>query len=291
MQRISDKINLPSLSRRRFENAHRVEINGKVVEPVPYLTLPFLSSDVRSYDITEGWRYSRNEHAIHGHRGHAGIDFAVPYGTPVVAPCSGFAISSYFSFPILEDSKELKLLDGKPIYFGLGYFVQIYNPEVQRFFQLGHLADIDPDIPFSLPVYESSADRWSPTKHDLLISEILNPRNANVVLVETGQPLGSVGYSGLRWGYDDYEEGSKRPVVIDPVGRVSWDEPHLHTSDYYRKNDGTRAPFAWRDGLSNYLTWSRYPTPNRQGKDTFIGPEPLYFISEETGLPIFADEI
>ena len=153
------------------------------------------------------------------------------------------------------------------------------------------MADINPVIPFSKPVYSASSMRWNPTNHNMPIIEILERRNPNVVYVETGQPLGFVGYSGLRWGYDEHQENADRPIVIDSSEKISWDEPHLHTSDYLRKENGRGTPIAWRCGYANYLSWSRYPTLNRQNSDTFIGPEPLYFISEETGLPIFADEI
>lgn len=266
-----------SLSESRHKIFHSPIINGESVKPIPYLTLPFRKSEVKSYNITEGWVYSRNEKAVHGFKVHGGVDYHVAYGTPVVAPCDGLAISSYHSFPLLNEDESPKTLEGKKLYFGLGYFVQIYNPEVNRFIQLGHLSDISNNIPFSLPVF--SEDTWTPTNHILKISELKN--NSMVAKLHRGDLVGYVGYSGLRWGYDDYVEGSKRPVVLDFKKYKSFDESHVHFEDFFRDQETGKKGWQ-RDPYDVYLSWSNYPTPKRKRS---MGKEPLFYL-DENGLPL-----
>ncbi|MDO8452281.1 MAG: hypothetical protein Q7S79_00860 [bacterium] len=265
---------------KRHKKFHHSEINGTKAKANEYLTLPFLSN-IGSYQITEGWMYSRAEKAIHRGRVHGGIDFHVPYGTVVVAPCNGLAISSYHSFPILEKNGQTKKLKGKQVYFGLGYFIQIYVPQEARFIQLGHLSEIDNSVPFSIPALKKGV--WTPTNHTLKQKEMVG--SLIVVKVKRGQILGKVGFSGLRWGYNDYEQGSKRPTFLNTVKYQSYDEPHVHFEEMRRDETGKKG---WqRDPYDIYLSAGNYPTPRR---NRTIGNEPLFIIGDN-GLPIFADQI
>lgn len=273
-------LELPSLSQRRHYKIHHPFINDRIIEPIPYLTLPFGKEDFSksTYSITEGWRYSRQEQKIHGYAIHGGIDYQAPYGTVIVAPCDGYAISSYFSFPI-KNGDSVKRIDGKQVYFGLGYFVQIYNPEVNRFVVLAHLSEVDPSIPFSLPTFKDNI--WAPTSHNLKINELTD--HPYVVQIKRGDVIGKLGYSGLRWGYEEYIEGSSRPVVIDETKCISFDEPHVHFEEYWR-DQKTEVKGYQRDPYDIYLTARNYPTPKHKA---LIGREPLFILGSD-GLPIFA---
>lgn len=259
---------------------HYPIIEGKEVPADPYLTLPFREADLEGqYDITEGWRYSQEEHAIHGFVNHYAIDIAVPFGTQVVAPADGYAMSTYQTFWIKNDDGTTRTYQGKPLRFGLGNFVQLYVPSVNRFVQLGHLSDVDPAIPFSLPI--ADGEDWTPTNHTLKIIELQN--HPMVVKVKKGQFLGKVGYSGLAFGYEDYEAGATRPVQIDPKTQKSWDEPHVHLEDFYR-DQSTGLKIANRDPFGIYSTRIDYPTPTRKG---IRGRNPLFSMGNNS-LPGFA---
>lgn len=276
---MTKKQNSQLFSSKRHNNFHHPEVNGVRAMTNKYLALPFLS-DVGTYQITEGWMYSRAEKAIHGLKIHAGIDFYVPYGTVVVAPCEGIAISSYHSFPILQENGQTKRLEGKQVYFGLGYFVQIYVPQEARFIQLGHLSEINNSVPFSIPTFDKGV--WTPTNHTLKQKEMAG--NPMVTKVKRGQILGKVGFSGLRWGYNDYKQGSKRPVLLDTAKYQSYDEPHVHFEEMGRDETGKKG---WqRDPYDIYLSARNYPTPKR---NRTIGDEPLFIIGSDS-LPIFADQ-
>jgi len=275
---VTNNPELSWLAQKRHDKFHHP--NGLVAEP--YLTLPFLQKDLCGgvYDIMEGFRYSRAEQSVHGRRLHFGLDFAVPYGTPVVAPCDGLAVASYHSILVRNKDNTIKLHQEKFLGYGLGYFVQIHVLGKNRIVQLGHLSNLNASIPFSVPV-ETSKGEWSPTNHQHSEKELLN--NEWVVPVKTGGLLGWVGYSGMRWGYDDYKTGYDRPMVINPQEKVSYDEPHVHLEEGKRDTDGVKVD--QRDPEDIYLTARNYPTPIRHRK---LGPEPLFYCKD--GLPIFAKD-
>ncbi len=286
------------LSLRRHNALHHPEINGKKNSAEPFLTLPFNKQDLvdsinkskdprftatRPYEITEGSFYSLQEKRIHGYDVHAAIDYQVPYGTHVAAPCNGFAIASYHTFDVKNDDGSQRMYKGKPVGFGLGYFVQIYDPNVDRYVQLGHLSDLSKNVQFSKPV--STDAGWNPTNHILSIRELMDGSNPLVVVLKKGDYLGNVGYSGLRWGYTEYELGRDRPLVIDPDIYKSHDEPHVHLEEYYR--DQATGRKGWqRDPYDIYLRdHTHYPTPTRNRP---MGSEPLFHL-DQSELPKFAD--
>ena len=113
----------------------------------PFLRLPFAK---QKYHITEGYYYSDQEKAIHGFENHGGIDFALKRGTPVFAAADGMAIFSYFSYPLNRDNKPI-LYKNKQVWYGLGYFVQIYHPKQKLYSSYGHLESIAQEIKFHNP--------------------------------------------------------------------------------------------------------------------------------------------
>lgn len=267
----------------RHKEHHYPVIEGQYVYPTPYLTLPFRKTDTNGqYDITEGWIYSEFEQSVHGFEAHNGIDFALPYGTPIVAPADGYAMSSYHTFWLRNDDGSIRTYQGKPLRFGLGYFVQMYIPSVNRYIQMAHMSDIDPAVPFSLPI--ANEGDWVPTNHTLAVPDLKN--SPQYVQVKKGDVLGKVGYSGLAWGYEDYSSGSARPVAIDPATQKSWDEPHIHFEDFWRDQTAGQK-LANRDPYGIYSTYQDYPTPSRKGTPMI---NPLFLRGYYFTLPRFADQ-
>jgi hypothetical protein len=192
-------------------------------------------------------------------------------------------MSSYFSFPIRESDGSIHKYLSKEVYFGLGYFVHMYNPQVKRLVTLGHMSEIDSAIPFSIPIYDKTKDIWKPINHQVLAEDI--PSHPLWVKVKRGQIVGRLGFSGVRWGYDEYAPDASRPTVPDPNVYSSYDEPHVHFEDATR--DRITGKKIWqRDPYDIYLTHGNYPTHKRKRN---IGKESLFLLNSQ-GLPLFADE-
>ncbi len=239
-----------------------------------FLCLPFKK---QKYQITEGWHYSEGEKAVHGFSGHGAIDFALPRGAEVLAAADGFAMASYFGYPLKKDGKP-KLHKGKPVGFGLGYFVQIYHPGQDLFTTYAHLESIDPKIPFYKP--RKKGDHLFPFGHKI------DPKREDyhtfTVKVKKGEVLGFVGDSGITWGYADYP---KRP---SPKQFPSWDEVHLHFEVFQRV--GSRKvkkyfdPFGIKGGPKDY--------PDSFKKGSALGEKsPLLWVLDKNGLPQFAGNL
>jgi len=276
---------------------HQPRYPGEVdrLEAKPYLRLPFRNEDLSraqirpsqlgitskiNYSISEGWYYSRDVTKILPYR-HLAVDFALPYGFPVAAPCDGYAISSYYSYPLFDSRENVKKVDGKVFNFGIGYFVQIYNPKVNRFIQVGHLSDIYKSIPFSVPV--RNRNRWEPTNNILTTKELMSGDNQNVVYVKTGDTVGYVGYSGLCYE-DDYKHGYVRPYKIDPQKIRTWSIPHIHMDEFQRNYETGKKD--WRRDPYDIYSWRNfYPTHTNSVP---IGNNPLFF-TDSNNRPIFAD--
>jgi hypothetical protein len=268
-----------------FNTHHYPSIDGETVKAVPYLTLPFRSTDpgVPSYDITEGWFYSQEELDIHNaDRVHHGIDFAVPYNTPVVAPADGYAIASYYAYKVKNPDGSYRLHQGKYIWMGLGYFVRLYVPKVNRFVTMGHLSELSDEVIFSPPEWAANIEMWIPANQNLSVDQWKNSPDA--VFVTRGTELGKVGYSGLGWGFDDYD-GSGKPVIIDHTKNVSWDEPHVHFEEFWFDQTDFKVHLQ-RDMMGIYGYADDYPTALRK---RLLGKDPLFLLDSQ-GHPLFADQ-
>ncbi len=275
-----------------YEGLHHPIVNGKKIEATAYLTLPFRKKDIIShslspnepYDIYQGFIYSSDELKIHrGNPIHAGIDYSLPYGTPVVAPADGYALSSYLSTWVKdEETQQTKLYQGKPIRYGYGYFVRMYIPSNERFIDIAHMSDIDTAIPFNPP--EKKEDGWEPTKYNMKIDEWKS--SPHVVFIKRGTVIGKVGYSGLGWGTEEeWQEGATRPVVTDPAVFKSWDKPHIHLEEF--SIDQKTGAKGWhRDPYGIYDTFDSYPTPTRH---TQMGKDPIFILGSDN-LPKYTDE-
>lgn len=236
----------------------------------PFLVLPFKK---QLYKVTEGWRYSEHEKAIHGFTGHAGIDFELPRGTEIFAAADGWTISSYFNFIILKDGKPL-LYQEKEIGLGLGNFVQIYHHESGLYTAYGHLETIDKVIPFHKP--RKVGTHFWPIGHKINPNKLVDYSKA--VFIKRGQSIGRVGDSGLTLGYYDY------PTRPDPEQYPSWDEVHLHFEVFSRiggkKIKKYLDPYGIKGGVEDY------PDSSKQG--TKLGEKSsVLWILDNHELPVF----
>jgi murein DD-endopeptidase MepM/ murein hydrolase activator NlpD len=212
----------------------------------PFLYLPF---EKQKYKITEGWNYSDQEKSIHGIVGHGGIDFAIPKGTPVLAPADGIAISSYFSYPLLKNGKSVKY-NQKQVFYGLGFFVQIYHPDHSFYTSYGHLEKISPEIKFHYP--RKLGNNFWPVGNKISPEKLVNYPFATKV--KKGQVIGYVGNSGLglgNIGYPDYKNYK------------SWDEVHLHFEIFMRYGSKKRKKYFDPYGIKE--KFDKYTDSNRKG--------------------------
>lgn len=292
------------------ESYHRPKPTGteNPIEPTPYLKLPFRKEDLLSivirciqpqirattdYQISEGWIRSKRyletiTDKLHlpsamalFHFPHGGIDFVLPYGFPIAAPCDGIAMSSYASFPVTSRHDQPKIKDGRLINKGVGYFVQIYNEQHDRTIQLAHLSNIHEDIPFSVPKLQGA--RWEARNHDLDRDTLICADNPSVVRVKQGQVVGFVGHSGMTY-YPEYFEGYDRPFVIDPLKNGAIGIPHLHMEEFTR--DLITGKKSWqRDPYNVYSRNLYYPT---HSNNITMMHENL-FIADEFGRPKYSD--
>lgn len=229
----------------------------------PFLHLPFQK---HKYRVTEGWRYSEEEQAIHDFKGHGAVDFALPRGTPVYDATNGIAISSY-SCRLIKRQSKLARYKGKLVGVGLGYFVQIYHPSRKLYTAYGHLQKIAPGIAFHHP-HERGHVLW-PVGHKVKPAALKS--YAFAAKVKKGQLIGFVGDSGLTWGYNDY---LARP---DPKRFPSWDEVHLHFEVFVRV--GSRGKKKYFDPYGIKGVFKDYPDSYRKGA-RFIQNKTLWLLDE-----------
>ncbi|MEK7150789.1 MAG: M23 family metallopeptidase [Patescibacteria group bacterium] len=280
--------NLKAELTRKWYHWPRYPGEQKYLEAIAYLRLPFTKEDldwsvIRSsqpgitrkiqYEVSEGWWYSPEVtgRLLRPVR-HAAVDFRLPYGHPVVAPCEGMAIASYYGNQQLDKN-------GRPVEFAIGYFVQIFNPDQKRLVQLGHLSNVADTIPFSIP--QKVGSRWMPTGYLQPEAEMTNSNNNLLVRVKAGDLMGYVGYSGLCNG-PDYFEGYDRPYVTDPneIGTRSY--PHLHMDESRR--DYKTAEKRWRrDPYAEYGLADAYPTHS----NNLTLREETLFLTDQLGKPKF----
>lgn len=238
----------------------------KVRKHIPikrYLTMPFSK---QSYQVAEGWFYSKWENSVHGLWGHAAIDFKLDRNTDVLAAASGWAMSSYSRRPYFDKNRKPLLYKGKHIEMGLGYFVQIYHPEVQRYTLYAHLSKIIEKIPYS------SARRLKNKKivpANLKVFPKKMSKHFRFVWIERGEKIGEVSDSGICWGYDDF------PTRPDPKKFPTWDEIHLHFEELSRDlEDGSRK--APRDPYDIYWLANKYPDSKRKNNIKYLGPKSIW---------------
>lgn len=215
--------------------------------PKPFLSVPFSYAEREKLTISEGWKYTEEEKAVHGYATHYAVDFAAPRGTPIYAATSGYAISS---FHIAYAGEH----EGKKVGFGLGRFVQIWNPQQKVYVSYSHLDGVGAGIPYIAPKKGKTAEglvTYDPTIVYQPLAEVMKVAK----FVRKGQLVGYVGDTGLSWGYQ--ENLTKRDVKKYP----SWDETHLHFEVYRRSAGGSKAerydPFGFYAAAEVYQSWGQ----------------------------------
>lgn len=207
----------------------------------PYLRLPFHG---RTFYVEEGWYYSREERSIHRLRKHWGIDFRLARGTPILAAHDGFALAGYQHALRLWRGKPL-MYQGKPVGFGMGYYVVIWTPARKRGSLSCHLERISPRLPFTKP-----KGRFPNLGSKLgALPPVEFVRRGR--FVRAGEVIGWCGDQGCTWGYSDYP---RRP---NPHTHPSFDGVHLHFEVFRKYANGVRYGFVDPFGL--YRTFERYP--------------------------------
>lgn len=230
------------------------------VLPQGFLGLPFKKGT--ACKVQQGWIFLAKEQAIYRKREHYALDFEAPRGTPVLAAADGLALASYQAEPN-------GIYQGKEVGFGLGLFVQIWDPEHRVFTMYGHLSGTARDIPYYEP--EVHGQYYEPTVVRRAGDQI---QFLQTKKVRKGEVIGYVGDSGCYWGYQ--EKPGYRP---DPRKFPSLDGPNLHFMVFDRNAQGEMCK--WFDPYGVYGKAVEYNSP--------FPPTSLWLTSKE-GLPLYADE-
>jgi murein DD-endopeptidase MepM/ murein hydrolase activator NlpD len=214
----------------------------------PYLSLPFRG---KKFFVEEGWYYSKQENSIHHYKKHSGIDFKLKRWTPILAAHSGYALGSYQHNVRRYRGRDL-LYRGRPVGFGYGYFVVIWNPELERGTLYGHCQKLSPRLSFIKPT--GKFPNLKSGLYSLPAAQIIKRGS----LVKVGQVIGWAGDQGCTWGYNDYP---KRP---NPKKFPSYDGVHLHFEEFGKNLTGQ--PVGLRDPFGIYKSYKQYPQVKRQSK-------------------------
>lgn len=189
------------------------------------LRYPF-SSDT-AYRHSQGWGYQEREAAFLGTPDHPAHDFAAAEGTRIYAPRGGYVFRSFQQAIYTVKGKPLRPR-GKQVYYSLGRFVQIYDPELDIYLLLAHMKTTNNKVPFVRP--RQTGPEYYPTVLQAKPDELIR----HCQWIRQGEYLGTVGVSGLGWGYHE------KPDYV-PISRPSWDPvgPHLHLEVFGRR---------WKEG-------------------------------------------
>lgn len=206
--------------------------------PPPFLEWPFEKGvEVRTLS---GFQYTQQESDIHGEKlEHNGVDLEVPRCTPVLAPCSGFALATYgecktkrrlnldTALWLNPRERNIRPEDSHtdlPLWSGPGLIIQIVRPD-GTFVQLTHFNELGRQIPYFQPVVQTD---------DLLPSPALRlpmrKYRKAAVWVNAGEFIGYSGMTGCGWGEAScfsYQREVDPPVFTD-TPYTYWSNPHLH---------------------------------------------------------------
>lgn len=200
--------------------------------------------------------YSTIEKEFHGHEIHGGVDFELPFGTPLLAATDGWAIASYgFSWVYeKQDDKteQLRLVRGDKVSGSIGLFVQLYNPELNIYVQYGHLSTVGNDIPYKEPQFIPEREEYIPQGYRVMPEVYTQPGYAK--WVKAGDIVGYVGVSGIALGKAD------SPDQVENKREI-WDDTHAHIQVFVRAEDQQSAQSIDTYGI--YGTADMYPDDTR----------------------------
>jgi hypothetical protein len=203
-----------------------------IQEIVPHLVKQFYLP-IKDYErISEGYHYSEHEKEIHGLDLHGGVDYQAPRGTHVPRTLAMRLAPTTLFWSRMNAHPDLSQKVGQPIYS-----------------EYCHLDSIERDIPF-YPPYRFN-EGFHPRGHKL-DPELLMLRAKPV---RTGEVLGTVGDSGLCWGYEDY------PHRPNCQKCPSWDEVHLHFGVFARI--GYKKKKLYIDPYGLYAKYRSYAHPQQ----------------------------
>lgn len=273
-------------------------IQGYALDVQPFLYLPFSYKYYNIFNVTEGWKYSWSigylhtigigEYFIHGKALHGSVDYALPYWTPVLAPMDWYLIASYQN-ELLKEKWYVRTYQWLALHYGLGWYVQIWNPANNIFVILWHLSSIDKSIPVSPAVatwwkkWVTRRDPTSVTFNATRIQQMIDSTTVYpyLVYVKKWQRIWTIWLSGIEWW--DWMR-NELPIPRDPEypALFSWDEPHLHL-EVFHVQDGQKALV---DPYNIYSDFHGYPDSNTIRTSLYN----MLFVQTEKWRIRFADE-
>lgn len=166
----------------------------------------------------------------------------------------------------------------KRVWFGLGYFVQIYHPKYDIFTTYAHLSEISSKI--KVHASRKISRFFIPVGHKILPEKLEQYKFA--VKIRKGDLIGYSGDSGLGWGYSDYLE---RP---DPKKHPSWAETHLHFEVFVR--GGSRRTKKHFDPYGIKNEGSYYPDSfHIQNRGNMGSKGDILWLLDKEGMPQFIE--
>lgn len=230
---------------------------------MPHFSLPFHQSDLPEwYALSEGYFYAATVwRERHGNTIHAGIDYDVPYGTPIYSPVEGYASASYNIQRARHEDASIRTHDDTSVTYSLGYCIQIYHPQTQLFLLYGHLSYISEEIVFTPPFTTDTGEQFA-RGFNLTSQHVASlDQCSRLVHVTRGQYLWDVWVSGI-YLTDTLVQADDRPHHPLPEHQyIYYSHPHLHRNTYDRSPDGSKqTPI---DPYDIYDTADLYPDPSR----------------------------
>lgn len=226
-------------------------------------------------EVLAGFLYTYEEAMVNGFdTSHGAIDYRVKRGTVLLAPHSGWLMSTFeeapagrlfsrdWAFGTNPNERHIKPADEGPTkdqeqFSGGGYMLQLVDPATGLYSQFCHLDEVlVPKTPFECKITPQGV---LPSPKLRMLPGEFNNRNA--VWVEAGEPIATSGISGCGWGKSSYSYVSlteTRAPNFSNIWIPHWSDPHAHHLM------GMRHPFTRQmaiiDPFGNYGTRELYDT-------------------------------
>lgn len=228
-----------------------------VAQPLP---APFMIRPIPDAPVVAGFNYTGAEKLRNGVDSHEAIDLAAKRGTPVQAAADGYITASFEEWPVFVDGQRHRV-DGQPLWFGPGLFVQIWHGQ-GRYTQYCHLDRLANLEWFSQPTAVDRHGEPSWQRHRVITAPVSQYRQAP--FVRQGAVIGYAGMTGCGLGrptFDDWIRGR------DYVGV---ERDHLHMVTFGHRAPRSRRARRW-DPFGLYGTAEQYPGPTLNWSDHQAG--------------------